>query len=69
MKILAQSTLTSKEQITVPKAVRQFLDVHVGDSLVWSLDEKGQLVVSVGRFNSLADIRAAVAAAGSADHR
>ncbi|HLJ28151.1 MAG TPA: hypothetical protein VKY85_15675 [Candidatus Angelobacter sp.] len=64
MKILAESILTSKEQLTVPKVVRQLLDVHAGDSLVWSLDEQGQLVVSGGRPNSLADIRAAVAAAG-----
>ncbi|HEY6253183.1 MAG TPA: AbrB/MazE/SpoVT family DNA-binding domain-containing protein [Candidatus Angelobacter sp.] len=64
MKILAESTLTSKEQLTVPKVVRQLLDIHAGDSLVWSVDEQGQLVVSGGRPNSLADIRAAVAAAG-----
>lgn len=64
MKILAESTLTSKEQLTVPKIVRQLLDLHAGDSLVWSVDEQGQLVVSGGRPNSLADIRAAVAAAG-----
>lgn len=64
MKILAESPLTSKEQSTVPKVVRQLLDVHAGDTLVWSLDEQGQLVVSGGRPNSLADIRAAVAAAG-----
>ena len=64
MKILAESTLTSKEQLTVPKVVRQLLDVRAGDSLVWSLDEKGQLVISGGRPNSLADIRAAVAAVG-----
>lgn len=64
MKILAESTLTSKEQLTLPRVVRQLLDVHAGDSLVWSLDEQGQLVVSGGRPNSLADIRAAIAAAG-----
>jgi hypothetical protein len=64
MKILAESTLTSKEQLTLPKIVRQLLDVHAGDSLVWSLDEQGRLVVFGGRPNSLADIRAAVAAAG-----
>jgi bifunctional DNA-binding transcriptional regulator/antitoxin component of YhaV-PrlF toxin-antitoxin module len=64
VKILAESTLTSKEQLTVPKVVRQLLDIHAGDSLVWSMDEQGQLVVSGGRPNSLADIRAAVAAAG-----
>ena len=64
MKILAESTLTSKEQLTVPKVVRRLLDVHAGDRLVWGLDEQGQLVVSGSRPNSLADIRAAVAAAG-----
>ena len=69
MKILAESTLTSKEQLTVPKVVRQLLDVHAGDNLVWSLDQQGQLVVSGGRPNSLADIRAAVAAAGSMHSR
>jgi bifunctional DNA-binding transcriptional regulator/antitoxin component of YhaV-PrlF toxin-antitoxin module len=46
MKILAESTLTSKEQLTVPKIVRQLLDLHAGDSLVWSLDAAGRLVVS-----------------------
>ena len=69
MKILAESTLTSKEQLTVPKVVRQLLDVHAGDSLVWSLDERGQLVVSGGHSQSLADIRAAVAAAGRLNTR
>jgi bifunctional DNA-binding transcriptional regulator/antitoxin component of YhaV-PrlF toxin-antitoxin module len=64
MKILAESTLTSKEQLTVPKVVRQLLDLHAGDSLVWSLDAEGRLVVSGGRQNTLEDIRAAVAVAG-----
>ena len=63
VKILAESTLTSKEQLTVPKVVRQLLDLHAGDSLVWSLDPEGRLVVSGGRQNTLEDIRAAVAAA------
>src|SRR5215467_3518219 len=63
MKILAESTITSKEQLTVPKAVRKLLDLHAGDSLVWSLDADGRLVVSCGRTNTLQDIRAAVAAA------
>jgi AbrB family looped-hinge helix DNA binding protein len=62
MKILAESTLTSKDQITVPKAVRQLLDLHAGDSLIWSLDAEDRLVVSSGRTNTLKDICAAVAA-------
>jgi len=63
MKILAESTLTSKEQLTVPKVVRKLLDLHAGDSLAWSLDGEGRLVVSGGHRNTLEDIRAAVAAA------
>jgi bifunctional DNA-binding transcriptional regulator/antitoxin component of YhaV-PrlF toxin-antitoxin module len=63
MKILAESTLTSKEQLTVPRVVRRLLDLHAGDRLVWSLDAEGRLVVSGGRTNTLEDIRAAVAAA------
>lgn len=66
MKILAESTLTSKEQLTVPKVVRRLLGLHAGDSLVWSLDAEGRLVVSGGRQNTLQDIRAAVAAAEKA---
>jgi bifunctional DNA-binding transcriptional regulator/antitoxin component of YhaV-PrlF toxin-antitoxin module len=69
MKILAESTLTSKEQLTVPKVVRQLLDLHAGDSLVWSLDAEGRLVVSGGRTNTLEDIRAAVAAAEKTEGR
>lgn len=64
MKILAESTLTGKEQLTVPKVVRQLLGVHAGDSLVWSLDEQGRLVVSGGKSYTPASIRAAVAAVG-----
>lgn len=40
------------------------LDVHAGDSLIWSLDEEGRLVVSRGQHRALSDIRIAVAAAG-----
>jgi bifunctional DNA-binding transcriptional regulator/antitoxin component of YhaV-PrlF toxin-antitoxin module len=64
MNILAESTLTSKEQLTVPKVVCQLLNLHAGDRLLWSLDAEGRLVVFGGHMNTLEDIRAAVAAAG-----
>ena len=63
VKILAESTLASKEQLTVPKVVRQLLDLHAGDTVVWSLNAEGRLVVSCGCTNTLEDTRAAVAAA------
>jgi len=49
--------------------VRQLLDLHAGDSLVWSLDAEGRLVVSGGRQNTLEDIRAAVAAAEKTERK
>jgi bifunctional DNA-binding transcriptional regulator/antitoxin component of YhaV-PrlF toxin-antitoxin module len=64
MKNLAKSTLTSKEQITVPKVALKMLGLRAGDRLVWRLDAEGRLIVSCGRQHTLADIRAAVAAAG-----
>jgi hypothetical protein len=64
MRIVAESTLTSKEQLTLPQAVRRLLGVKAGDSVVWGFDERGQLVVEAGRPHTLADVRAAVAAAG-----
>ncbi len=48
MKILAESTLTSKEQLTVPKVVCQLLNLRAGNRLVWSLDAEGRLIVSSG---------------------
>jgi len=41
MKILAESTLTSKDQITIPKVVCQMLNLHAGNRLLWSLDAEG----------------------------
>ncbi|MBZ5523987.1 MAG: AbrB/MazE/SpoVT family DNA-binding domain-containing protein [Acidobacteriia bacterium] len=64
MKRLAQSTLTSKEQITIPKVVCQLLGIHAGDRLVWSRDAVGRLIVSRRHPPTLADIRVAVVAAG-----
>ena len=66
MKVLAESTLTTKEQLTLPRAIRRLLDVRAGDSLVWGLDEQGHVTVEAGRPHTLADVRAAVAAAAAA---
>lgn len=69
MKILAESALTGKNQITVPKVVLQMLCLNAGDSLVWSLGAEGRLVVSGRRVNTLKDIRAAIAAADKTESK
>lgn len=64
MEILARSRLTSKEQLSLPAAIRRLLGIHAGDELVWLKDAEGRLVVESARTHTLADIRAAVLAAG-----
>ena len=65
MEILARSRLTAKEQLSLPAVIRRLLGIHAGDELVWMKDLDGRLVVEPARSHSLADIRAAVAAAAS----
>jgi AbrB family looped-hinge helix DNA binding protein len=63
--LLAESILTSKGQVTIPLAIRTRFQLNTGDSLVWRQGEDGQLVVEPKRTLTLADIRAAIAAAGA----
>jgi len=64
MRTIAESRVTSKQQLTLPQAIRRLLGVGAGDSLLWQLDETGRIVVEPGRRHGLASIREAVAAAG-----
>jgi AbrB family looped-hinge helix DNA binding protein len=62
--VLAESVLTSKGQVTIPQAIRAKFQLDAGDSLVWRQEADGRLFVEPKRTLSLADIRAAIAAAG-----
>lgn len=42
---MSTSTLTSKGQVTVPKAIRERLGLQEGDVLEFSVDETGCLLV------------------------
>ena len=42
---MASSTLTSKGQITLPKQIRQRLNVAAGDRIDFVVEENGQVVV------------------------
>jgi len=44
-RILDVTSLTKRFQTTVPKIVREHLDVSPEDRLVWLLDEKGEIKV------------------------
>lgn len=62
---VAESILTSKGRVTIPQALRAKYQLDAGDSLVWREDAAGRLQVEPRRSLTLADIRAAAAAAGA----
>ena len=42
---MPQSTLTTKGQVTIPKAIRERLGLSEGDTLEFSVDDEGRIVV------------------------
>lgn len=44
--LLASAKLTSKGQITIPKIVRESLNIEEGDSVIFYLDEKNNIKIS-----------------------
>lgn len=64
MRTIAETKITSKQQLTLPQPIRRLLGVGAGDSLLWQLDDSGRIVVEPGRRHTLAGIREAVRAAG-----
>lgn len=56
---MPNSTLTSKGQITVPKAVREALDVHPGDTLAFRIRDDGIVTVEAVSID-LRELRGAI---------
>ena len=50
----AAARLTSKGQITIPKAVRDALDLHEGDKVVFRVERKRAVVAKTPNFLDLA---------------
>ena len=44
------TTLTSKGQITLPKAIREHLRLHTGDAVEFIVGADGEIRVRAGRF-------------------
>jgi antitoxin PrlF len=47
---MPMATLTSKGQITVPKAIRERLRLHTGDAVEFIVGDDGEIRVRAGRF-------------------
>lgn len=81
---MSEATLTSKGQVTIPKAVRESLGLEMGDRIEFVDTDRGVVIIPVkrdlkalcGMFKgrrakpaTLAEIKAAVAEMGSEDAR
>lgn len=45
---MAGATVTSKGQVTIPKAIRKFLGVEAGDQLDFVVEERSRVVIRAG---------------------
>jgi len=77
---MATATVTSKGQITIPKPIREALELEPGDRVAFRLDDEGRVILEpetldlMGLFGSLkpaergvsiADMRRAIRTRGS----
>lgn len=53
---MAASTLTSKGQITLPRALRDRLGVREGDRVVFQIDEQGRVLLVPERRDPLGNL-------------
>ena len=51
------STITSKGQVTIPAAVRRHLGVGTNDSIVFILEDNGEVRLSVPRYPTIQSLR------------
>lgn len=52
--ITGTSTVSEKGQLVIPRAVRRALDVKRGDRLSWTVDDDGELRVSLAKTDLMA---------------
>ncbi|HOL55718.1 MAG TPA: type II toxin-antitoxin system PrlF family antitoxin [bacterium] len=44
-KVKTTSTITSKFQVTIPKRIRELLDVKEGDKLIFTVNDRGEITI------------------------
>jgi bifunctional DNA-binding transcriptional regulator/antitoxin component of YhaV-PrlF toxin-antitoxin module len=57
MKPIAESRISPQGQMTVPQAAREYLHVGPGDTVVWEINDRGDLVARRKRGTSIVELR------------
>jgi AbrB family looped-hinge helix DNA binding protein len=59
-RIKRTTTVTSKFQVTIPKEIREILDVKEGDKLIFTIDDKGEVVIKKAVIVALDELSALI---------
>jgi AbrB family looped-hinge helix DNA binding protein len=54
------TTVTSKFQVTIPKEIREILDVKEGNKLIFTIDDKGEVVIKKAVIVALDELSALI---------
>jgi len=63
------STLSSKNQITVPAVIREKLEAYPGDQISFSVDEDNRLIVDIIKKDALLSLYGSMPPKGSAPQK
>jgi AbrB family looped-hinge helix DNA binding protein len=59
-RIKRTTTVTSKFQVTIPKEIREILDVKEGDKLIFTINDKGEVVIKKAVIVALDELSALI---------
>jgi bifunctional DNA-binding transcriptional regulator/antitoxin component of YhaV-PrlF toxin-antitoxin module len=57
MKTIAESRISPQGQMSLPQAAREHLQVGPGDTVVWEINDRGELVARRKRGASILELR------------
>lgn len=61
------STLSSKNQVTVPSKIREIINAQPGDQVLFTLNEDNEVVVKVNKKNSLLSLFGSMSPKGNTE--
>lgn len=57
--MILQATVTSKGGITIPREIREQLELHAGDTITFIVDEENRVTLEKPKYRSMASLAGA----------